>query len=239
MSENPDRLPTLPSALKLETSRLAARRRLARAGLAAPVVLGTLISKPVLGQVPYNCTISGQVSGNLSNPGDADCSVLGYTPTYWRNNTWPTNSGLLKGTLPNSACNFSGSGIVEGTLFASAASGFTEAFRRNNVSGNCVVFDYENAAYLNLTRQATLLQVLHTDPLVSGLPDTPAKRFGRAAVASLLNSYQFPSYPVSTILARKIFNQIRAQGFFQVNASVQWNRDRSTLYLESLFGGIG
>ena len=59
------------------------RRRLARGGLAGTVVLGSLLSKPVLGapgfNVPQHCTISGQMSGNMS-PRVGDnilCSSLG------------------------------------------------------------------------------------------------------------------------------------------------------------------
>ncbi|MGA7951802.1 MAG: hypothetical protein WCA45_16855 [Thiobacillaceae bacterium] len=55
------------------------RRRLTKAGLAAPAVLGILASKPVLGAVPYTCTISGQLSGNESpgGPATADPCTLG------------------------------------------------------------------------------------------------------------------------------------------------------------------
>lgn len=46
------------------------RRRLAKGGLAAPIVLATLASKNALA-APYHCTISGQLSGNVSPRGDA------------------------------------------------------------------------------------------------------------------------------------------------------------------------
>jgi hypothetical protein len=46
------------------------RRRLTRGGLSIPVVLATLGSRPVLGAAPYNCTISGQMSGNTSSHGE-------------------------------------------------------------------------------------------------------------------------------------------------------------------------
>ena len=60
------------------------RRRLARGGLGGTVILGSLISKPVLGAVPYNCTISGQLSGNTSTHGDpVSCSTLGSSRAFW------------------------------------------------------------------------------------------------------------------------------------------------------------
>jgi hypothetical protein len=68
------------------------RRRLAKGGLAAPIVLGTLLSRPVLGAAPYNCTISGQMSGNVSshNGEITSCRSLGVSPGYWMNHeSWP------------------------------------------------------------------------------------------------------------------------------------------------------
>ncbi len=65
------------------------RRRLAKAGLAAPVVMGTLLSRPVLGATPHNCTISGKLSGNTSTHGDpVDCKTLGRSPGYWKQSQW-------------------------------------------------------------------------------------------------------------------------------------------------------
>jgi hypothetical protein len=59
------------------------RRRLTKAGLAVPAVLGTLASRPVLAAVPWKCTISGQVSGNMSGHAMETCVNLGQTQTYW------------------------------------------------------------------------------------------------------------------------------------------------------------
>jgi hypothetical protein len=53
------------------------RRRLTKAGLAVPAVLGTLASKPVLAAVPWKCTVSGQVSGNVSGHAMETCTSLG------------------------------------------------------------------------------------------------------------------------------------------------------------------
>src|SRR4030042_3398763 len=66
------------------------RRRLTKGGLVAPVVIGTLLSRPVLGAAPYNCTISGQLSGNVSTHQQGVCSSLGLSPQRWFG-TWPWN----------------------------------------------------------------------------------------------------------------------------------------------------
>lgn len=42
------------------------RRRLAKGGLAAPIVLASLVSKNALANPAYRCTISGQLSNNYS-----------------------------------------------------------------------------------------------------------------------------------------------------------------------------
>lgn len=66
----------------------AVRRRLARAGLIAPVIV-TLAGRTAWAA---NCTESGQLSGNLSNPGPA-CGGQGCSPGYWKTHTerWHPN----------------------------------------------------------------------------------------------------------------------------------------------------
>ena len=64
------------------------RRRLAKGGLAAPVVLASLASKNALAGAPYKCTVSGKMSGNYS-PGATGhnssvvCSSLGNSCATW------------------------------------------------------------------------------------------------------------------------------------------------------------
>ncbi len=73
----------------------ATRRRLTKAGLAVPAVLGTLASRQVLADA-FNCTPSGQISGNVSRPGAVVCSSLGTSPANWISAAWP--SAYVKGT---------------------------------------------------------------------------------------------------------------------------------------------
>jgi hypothetical protein len=61
----------------------ANRRRLTKAGLAVPAVLGVLASKSVLADVPWKCTISGQVSGNMSGHLLESCTSLGDSQSTW------------------------------------------------------------------------------------------------------------------------------------------------------------
>ena len=52
------------------------RRRLAQGAAAAPVVLSSLLSKNALGNT-YLCTVSGQVSGNMSPNGNDEPTCTG------------------------------------------------------------------------------------------------------------------------------------------------------------------
>lgn len=74
--------------LKEQSPRLpvdATRRRLSQASLVAPVVLATLASKSALGAAPYNCTISGKLSGNLSSHGKPVSCKIGKSHGFWKN----------------------------------------------------------------------------------------------------------------------------------------------------------
>jgi hypothetical protein len=65
------------------------RRRFGLAGLAAPAVMLSLASKPVMG-ASYWCTGSGGMSGNTSGHG-TKLSCLACSPGYWKTSpgTWP------------------------------------------------------------------------------------------------------------------------------------------------------
>lgn len=58
------------------------RRKFLKGAAATTPVLLTIASRPVWAR---NCTLSGQLSGNLSNQDDEPCSGEGCTPGYWHN----------------------------------------------------------------------------------------------------------------------------------------------------------
>lgn len=218
----------------------ASRRRFTRAGAASGAVLGTLVSKPVLATTltkpPYQCTISGQLSGNLSHPKDGtDCHSLGRSPGYWKMHTsWP--GGTSAGTLPNGSCSFSGGTV--GTLF----NGYTingktlaDAFRYKSASGACTVYDVKEAAYATCSssKKATMLQVLNTG---GGLNESSLKALGRSTVATILNSLQSPaSYPLTPEKAIAMFNAVYNGGTYAVNATTNWNADQVLAYFKSCY----
>lgn len=230
------------------------RRRLTRGGLAAPIVLGTLLSRPVLGAAPYNCTISGQLSGNTSSHGDpVDCGTLGASPGYWRQDQkdWPGGliygSGMIDGSFkPIAIPTVDGTNqSTEGTLFTSA--GFANAFQikeetvtttvttgrgKNKQTNTITETVYKIASYPDVSGgNATLLQIV-----AAGGNDNKLVSLARAAVASLLNAYQFaPDYPLTPGQVTEMFNAVYMGGTYQVNATTAWNQDQVMAYFESLY----
>jgi hypothetical protein len=87
------------------------------------------------------------------------------------------------------------------------------------------------------TSPATLLQVLNTG---GGLNDTTKLALGRAAVASLLNAYQFSgTYPLTPQKVKDMFNAVCNGGTYQVNATTYWDANQVKTYFESLYGAKG
>ncbi|NOR68272.1 MAG: hypothetical protein GQ532_01010 [Methylomarinum sp.] len=96
------------------------RRSFSKAGIVAPVIL-SLSSKPVLAN---HCSVSGMMSGNVSNPHDKICG--GCTPGYWKNHpkSWPASytPGECSASAGNSGhCKVNGNNAGEytgGTIFS-------------------------------------------------------------------------------------------------------------------------
>lgn len=227
--------PAAPPALPAAPGRVSAsRRQFAKAGAAAPVVLGSLLSKPALAAQPYNCTISGQMSGNASpRPGKVDCKTIGKSPGYWKNaSAWPT--GTLKGNSPTASCSFGGN---KGTAFNGFSSGgqtLTDAFRFKAESSGCNTYGYRDPMFTTCSGKATMLQVLNTP---GGLNDTMIYALGRATVATILNALSIgPDYPISAAQAIKMFNAVcPLGGKYQVNTSVFWDDNQVLAYFQSLY----
>jgi len=190
------------------------RRKLVKGGLATPVILATLASKPVLGAAPYNCTISGQISGNTSSHSAPEtCSSLGLSPGYWKNHTgvgdWPSIS-------PNAAFN---------TVFADAYWW---------VSQNANTVELCPPSYQNCTANPSFLQVLQSTAGMRPRLNYPA--LARAAVASLLNAYKFaPNYPLTPTDVVAMFNSVYSGGTYSINPTTSWTADQVMTYFESLY----
>lgn len=221
-----------PSASPAASGRMSAsRRQFAKAGAAAPVVLGSLLSKPALG-AGYTCTISGQMSGNISShPNPDTCSELGKIPSYWVSNAWTMTGAPIKGTNPASStnnCRWNGS-LVKGTTFKGwNGLGDYFYFNPNTACSNSLasVFGGSN------TEAATLLQVLNATVSAGDVFD-----LGREIVTAILSSLNAPnSYPVRVPMLVEMFNKVAPTGgtYPFPNSTKTWTRAQVLTYLKSL-----
>ena len=212
-----------PSELDKQIQPDPMRRRLARGALAGSAVLGSLISKPVLGAVPYNCTLSGKMSGNTSSHGaPVLCSALGRSPATWATTaTWPLP--YTHGTVPDNTCVFSGAGA--GSRFGAT---FANVFSYSASGGTCNV---TNTVSNNTV--ATMLQVLSTTDT------SPIFELGRAAVASLLNAQSAAAgtYPLNPAQVIAMFNAVYTGGssLYVYSPTIKLNQAQVLAYLKSLY----
>lgn len=192
------------------------RRRLAQGGLAAPVVLASLASKSALAAAPYNCTISGKLSGNVSSHGtDQPCSGLGLSPGYWKNiaqHPWP-------GIDPNAPFN---------SIFADVY-----WFKVQNTNS----FKLAAPGTFGYTANPTLSQVLNSG---GGMDASPYPALGRAAIASYLNSRAdtlLPDFPLQPQQVVEMFNAVFTGGY-EVKPGVMWDAICVICYFESLYNPV-
>jgi hypothetical protein len=224
---------------ELRRSNGMARRHLVKSALATPVVLSSLASKPVLGETLYQCTVSGQVSGNLSRDANEALCRIGNTPTYWRDTTFAWPSPFLKGTAPSpNNCLFNGQ-LVRGTNFNGFSQPGTPVLLSpfynlpigTGQSQSCAVV----APAVANNNPSTMYQVLAQAAAPAGLA-ADQWELAQVVVASLLNSYQFaPNYGVTASAIIHMFNSTYGGGLFAVNGTVSWNRAQVIEYLKKLY----
>lgn len=196
--------------------------------MAAPIVLASLASKPVLGAAPHNCTISGQVSGNVSTHIQGTCSVLGDNATTWALNVaiWPQPAYFFSNPLLPTA--------LTSLPFASSPNSstypkFEDAFQVNYLTG--------------VTTPASIWQVCNGavkgGQIVAKAGFTVSPLLGKEAVAALLNSLRgvkgYPAYPVEASEVIKMFNAIAKEGSYVTGlSSPRWYEVDVIRYFQSL-----
>ena len=126
------------------------KRKFAKTGLlAAPAIL-TLANKPAW--AGYRCTLSGQLSGNLSHP-DANevCGGEGCSPGYWKNHVDSWHPDLPPSMLFETVFNV---GAFPGnTLLEIAAVETDNSFRGTPAPGCFFTRPQEESHYHNMLRQ--------------------------------------------------------------------------------------
>ncbi len=128
---------------ELRNANGMARRRLVRSALAAPVVLSSLASKPVLGAEAYHCTVSGQLSGNVSaHPGDVICAARSVRagPSGLIPHSWTSDH---KGDLPNA----SGDGNTSQKSSSSSNWNVVHAFQRLQWARDTFYYSKSSSAF--------------------------------------------------------------------------------------------
>lgn len=193
------------------------RRRFAKAGLATPVVLATLISKPVLGaNFSYHCTVSGKLSGNTSAPhGDGSCGITGVKTA----DTWKTLTPV--GNWPAGSLNNQNNGP---RLFRTSPSSGTPKFSN--------VYKKPNNS------DATLLDVLNGN-LLGGSPNP---LLGKEAVAALLNALSLgapANFPIAATEVTRLFNGVIGGGTVQATSTSpgsMWGASEVLKYFQCING---
>lgn len=211
------------------------RRRFTRGGLAAPVVLGTLASKPILGRAGgVQCSPSGQESGNVSFGGASACPAVGASAQSWlSNSSWP--APLTRGQLTNNNPDVqAASGTVfDGWLLQGPTNSYTTSAIFSQTSTTTQSSTLANAYKVkNGNAKATMLQVLMPAALPTAAASNP---LGIAVVASLLNAFSRPNYPVSPRQIIAMFNAVSGGGTYLVGGVTPWDQARVLKYLQSLY----
>jgi hypothetical protein len=197
------------------------RRRLAKSGVAVPIVLASLASKNALASPAYRCTISGQLSNNYSP-----------VPTDGTNRLSSTSCDLGSDVaeLKN---NIGWGSVIKTTLFATIFSGAnSNVYFVNN---NKLV----NSAVIGGT-QATLDQVLKLANNTSTPP--PDVTLGRAAITAYVAwANHGADYPLNVQQIRDMFDYgIRGNvnyPFASSRGTVNLNRTEILQYFRFLIGG--
>jgi hypothetical protein len=201
------------------------RRRLTKAGLAAPAVLGVLASRPVLGQSLHHCTPSGHISGFASpNPNAAPCNV-GQSVSYY--------AGFLENWPPEFLTSNGKPRLFKESPFGSGLVLFADAYQRVDKQNN-VTF-------------ATVLDVLKGAPTKdNGQPEQNmtlvAKSanadlvLGQQAVAACMNALLVNGFPIGAPMVVNMFNGVFINGTDNVTSTNNWDQEHLKSYFRTLQG---
>lgn len=215
------------------------RRRFTQGGLAAPVVLGTLLSRPVLGAAPHNCTISGQLSGNVSTHVQGDCAELGQSPSDY--------AGLAPSSWPNATADFlndeGNPRQFRNTPFSfPRGSRFADAYEKEKIDGDATPpIGTINPADVRDVLAGFVTKADGTQNtnwvLRAKLGFNSDIALGQEAVAAYMNAWDVansPNYPLTTpATAVAMFNAVVDGGRYDPTG-VNWDASQVLAYFKSL-----
>lgn len=213
------------------------RRRLTKAGLAGPAVLGVLASRPVLADEFHMCTPSGHVSGFASANNQENCVGLGSSPAAFRAgpSTWPNGTNLGSYFI-------NGSGGVR--LFRNSPAGplpnFADAYQVRRFSDNTTqdanVWDV--LAGCNVVIDPSSPNVGNCNPnweLKAKSGYNTDITIGAEFLAALMNALKDPSYPYPARHIITSFNTVIRGGTVMVTDTAAWNAAEFVEYFRSLY----
>jgi hypothetical protein len=193
------------------------RRRLAKTGLAAPIVLATLASKNALADPTYRCTISGQLSNNFSPAGHGSA-------------TDPCLFNLTPSSLKTSG----GWGALEKTTVFNTY--FRNAF---------YVRDFNNGTKKLVTNNdypaATLEQVINLDPNFTDNSNAMERlALGRWCIVGIINALTHgTSYPLNEATIKKMFRDSYGNSSnYKHGTDIYMNRVELVSYFRFLGGEL-
>ncbi len=218
----------------------ALRRKLVKSGLATPVVLATLASQPVLGASTHNCTISGQLSGNVSTHLQGNCAELGQTPAYY--------ASLPPVSWPNAASDFlNANGNPRAFRLTPytyvLAKRFANAYEKEKMSGagtpigtisEASVWDVLAGFVVTSTGVQNINWTLRAKAGYVG-----DLELGREAVAAYMNAAHptkgYPAYPISRDQVVAMFNAVVVNGgtYSVMSGIPPWNATNVLNYFRS------
>lgn len=219
------------------------RRRLAKGGLAAPVVLATLASKSVLGAAPHNCTISGKLSGNTSSHGvEGNCSALGWSPSQYLAlvpTSWPSSVGFNEWTSQFRPYSVDFPAAPK-SLFPSGL--FRDAFEKVSPTNTILKATVRDvlAGCVTLNQPTVTCAtgwVLRVKVGGGFLGDEAlALDLGRETVTACMNAIKFaPNFPLTLVKVVSMFNAVIVNsGTYTLAPGVTWNAAQVRDYFKSL-----
>ena len=227
---NPDHL-SLESAHR-STTVDQARRRVAKSGLAASVLL-TLASRPVLGATSTCQSPSGFQSGNVSHPG-TPVACLGRSPGYWKTHPdWPSPyiSGTTSPDKVGSATAPSGKGrrIINGALNFKPSSGSGTPSGTVLTGGTLFHPTFCGTKFLKPGDSTcySMMQVLGLE----GHSDQG--KLGAHISAALLNAKMGWTPILTEDAVKRIWFEYDTRGYYEPTSGIQWNAEQIVSYLKS------
>ncbi|MDD5390333.1 MAG: hypothetical protein PHD37_13380 [Gallionellaceae bacterium] len=187
-------------------------------------MLATLASKPVLA-VSWNCTISGQLSGNVSGHGE-ECTNIGESASSLASNTYkyPSNAMSMISVL------FSDSPVLSTTNYFFISGESTDP-TTGIVSGGTLSFS-SSGTQPSGSSPASINQILH-------LPTPSGREYAVKALVLLLNAKDItdPSvYPLIRSQAERMYVAAATGGSFSdTNPTVDWSNAEVLHFVNLLY----